>query len=81
MNELKILNSKIEAFETIDGRYSRVIDLQEGFESITGVKVNNSFTQINQNKASDLQTIYFENGDTLSAKAIGGDMGGGGTQK
>lgn len=80
---LVIPNNNIEAVISQDGVYSRLIDIQEGYERFNGISIDRQNTIFDLNKPTliDIHTIILMNGTILDIGDIygkhGGDMGGG----
>lgn len=80
---LVIPNNNIEAVISQDGVYSRLIDIQEGYERFNGISIDRLNTTLDLNKPTqiDIHTIILMDGTILDIGDIygkhGGDMGGG----
>jgi len=81
--KIAIPNNLIDGVVSKDGIYSRLIDIQEGYENFEGIQVTPTQTIFDLKKPSrvDLDILILNNGWNLNLDALrvldGGDMGGG----
>ena len=83
LSKLVVQNSRIEAILTKEGVYSRLEDIEDGFEPVKGIQIKktHSIFDIKKNSQLDVSKIFLNNGSSidLTFKVVdGGDMGGGG---